>query len=200
MRVIGGALLASIVIYAWGMLSWMVLGVHDRSIKSLSNESEVVAALQAGKATSGAYIVPNMPSERTPGLTKEQLEAGVEAWKAKVQAGPTFVLFYTAEGVNPMDPQMMIKGWAIDFGIALIAGLLLWMVAPALPTFTLRWLFMIGLGVFLAAAANLPNWNWMGFSKDYTMAMVVDNLVAMAAGGMMLALMIRPPSQLMGPN
>jgi hypothetical protein len=179
-RIIAGSVVGAIVLFAWGWLAWGVLDLH-KAVESVPNEAAVVAELKSIDR-SGTYYFP--------GMSEDADEATQEAWAARHKQGPVGFLVYRAEGCEPMDAMMMVKGFALSFVAALVAAIVL--AASALKLYLARVFVVALMGVFVAVSADLAYWNWMYFHTDYTIGMVIDHVVGAALLGVAVGAIVRP--------
>ena len=184
-RTLIAGVVGGIVFFIWGMLAWMALPLHMSSMGGLPNESVVTQTLKASGLESGVYAAPWSDNE-------EDWENPNSAWAKAHLAGPTYTVFYSAEGCAPMDPMTMLGGLLIDILGGLVAAFMLCMALPGCQTYGRRVLFITCLGVFVALIAHLGYWNWMKFSTDWTFAFVVDVIVGWALAGAAMAAILKP--------
>ena len=123
-RVIAAAALGAMILFVWGMISWMLLPWHTETLGQLPDEDRVVAALRDTGTASGVYWIPGSEAPG-PDLTDEQNTAWEEAWMEKHRAGPLAMLVYNAEGREPMAVNVFINGLGMNLVAALIAAMLL---------------------------------------------------------------------------
>src|SRR3990170_4530509 len=123
-RVLIATVVGAVVLFAWGMAAWMVLPLHDGSIKRISDETVVATLLQKQGLKTGVYMYPAMP-EPGAGMPQQEIEKAEAEWKERHTNGPIFSIYYTTEGSEPMPPKMMAGGWVINFIAVCIASVLL---------------------------------------------------------------------------
>ena len=59
------SLVAALVAWVWGMISWMALPWHSLDFREFSNDASVTEVLRAEQQGSGLYLIPNM-DEQSP--------------------------------------------------------------------------------------------------------------------------------------
>lgn len=175
-RIVLAGILAGIVVFAWGALSHMVLGLGETGIKQIPNEDTVLATMKGNIIEPGFYFFP-WGDESTP--------EGMKQWEEKYKRGPIGVLIYQPAGRTPMGPGQLGTELGIDIVAALIAAALL--AQAAAVGFGGRLLFVVLLGLFGAVATNISYWNWYGFPTDYTLAVVADEIIGWTLAGLVLA-------------
>lgn len=163
------AMLTGLAVFAWGMISWMLLPWHSMTVKSFKNEQAVQLSLlqNIDSKESAIYSLPAMNSE-----------------KNKEQTGP-----YAFIALNPMglkfSPMMMLKGFATEILIAFLITWLLMQTTGLSYWSKVKFVSLIGLAT--AIVAVVPNMNWWGFGLDYSLVMLVDQIVSWFIGGLVLA-------------
>lgn len=183
-RIAVASVIGGIVLFAWGMVSWMVIPWHQ--LQKLGGEQDVRDALRGTGAARGVYVVPGLDHgvELTP-----EAEA---AWESAHEQGPLAMIVFDPQGGAPMPVSMMISGLVIDIIVALAAAVLLSLAAPALPKLVSRVLFVVLLGVFSTVGTDLPNWNWMHYPLRFTVEMALDRIAASVLLGIVLAVIVKP--------
>jgi hypothetical protein len=182
MRILVGALVGAVLLMVWNFASWMLVGLHDESVRQLPAEGAVVTALKAAGPETGAYFFPYVD----PDAPAEDAEAAME----KHKAGPVVFIAYDADGSEPMSPKVFGIGFALYLGATLFASILLF--GARIKHAIGRVLFVASFGVIISLIGDLGYWNWMNFPTDFVLAMVVDHLVGWSLVGIALALIVRP--------
>lgn len=77
-----------------------------------------------------------------------------------------------------------------DLAIALVAVMLL--AQTRIATFAGRVGFVVLIGVLAAIAANVPHWNWYGFSGTYAVANIFMEIAAFFFAGLAIAAVYKP--------
>ena len=185
-RILVAAVLAGLVYYIWGMLSWMVTPIHTSSFREFPEEVEIASELKVQDLESGLYVYPARP-DMSKASEEEQA-----VYTKRHNNGPLFTVFYTAEGGPEMPPSTMLSGLLIDIVGALIAAFLLALAAPSCPSYWGRVGFVLLIGLFAAVVVHIAYWNWMNFPLDHTIAMSIDVIVGWFLAALVLAWLIRP--------
>ena len=186
-RIILGGLLGAIVLYGWGTFSWMVLPWHNATFHELSDDTAMTAVLQATTdRDAGVYALPSMPADWSDA-------AQMEAYKQKHAAGPlAFIVLHPGGPVMP--PSTFVIGFAFNLVTALIAAILLWTARHALRAYWQRILFVMMLGVFVAAFVHVPYWNWMHVPDDFTIVMIAEAIVSCLLAGLVIGAIVKERS------
>lgn len=177
-----GGVLAGLVVFIWGAISWMVLPLHQKSLLSFKDQAAVSAAISATATAPGVYMLPNPHTDEA--LTPEQRQAREEAAMKQWSTGPSAIVAVRLGGVTSMAPHM-----GIGLVNMIVAGLLIaWLVSK---TSGLAYWGKVGFVVVTALVAglltNIPEWNWWGYSTAYTLAAFVDHIVGWFLGGLVIA-------------
>src|SRR5437867_7468408 len=62
-----GGLIGGMVLFAWGVVSWMLLPWHLATLEKFKDEAKVAQALTANATKSGVYLLPNV-HKHEPGM------------------------------------------------------------------------------------------------------------------------------------
>ncbi len=186
-RLLGAAVVGGVLMFVWGALSHMVLGLGEMGMDSMPAQAEpaVVAALERAGLEPGVYFYPGWGEAGAKNFTKEQ-EA---AWLKKYAAGPTGLLLYnkgTGEEVM-MPPERLIGEFASNVLAALLIACIFAMARMTLVPMVLS---SILIGVVVPASISFSHWNWYGFPTAWLTAETLDQVVGWAISGTGIALVI----------
>ncbi len=182
-----GTILGGLVAFLWSSVSWEVIGWHEKTLETFQNEDEVSAVIASHATKSGVYLLPGGRS--TAGMSAEQKKATEEAVMAKMQKGPIMFAAVRREGFGSL-AQGMIKQLLCQMAAALLLTWLL-MQTSGLSYFE-RVAFLGVVGLSASVIADLPNWNWWGFSAAYTALMLVDYTLTWLLAGLVIAKVVKP--------
>ncbi len=189
MKTLLAAILGGVIVFAWGTISWMVLGWHTPTINAFSNEDQVAQVLVDNAPMSGIYILPRpQPSQAAVPPTEA----------APAQAGPFAFVAYAREGV---DPQMkMPMAYAVASSI-LAALLIAWLVraAEGLGYFQ-RVLFIATVGIVIAIAGRVPDWIWWHYSTEFMVIDLADVVIGWSLAGLVMAALTGEERHRLGPG
>jgi hypothetical protein len=177
-RLLTAALTGGIIVFCWGAISHMALGLGETGISMLASEAPVVEAMKQNIPQSGLYFIPGMT---------DRSEAGMKAWEEKIRSGPFAILIYTAGGQSPMEPTQLATEFLSNLVAALVASFLLMRAAPALPGYASRVIFVALLGLLPGLDIDVSYWNWYRFPANYTLAQMLDHFVAWTLAGLAMA-------------
>jgi hypothetical protein len=189
MRLLLAALLGAVAIFVWLAVAHMFTPLGMAGMDYLPKEAAVSDALAASIGPSpGMYMFP------TAGLTKqsshEEEEKGMEQMMEEMKTKPSGMIIYKPAGTTFSFAKCLAVEFLTDFAIALIAVLLL--AQTRIASFAGRVGFVVLIGVLAAIAANVPHWNWYGFTGTYTVANMFTNIVAMFFAGLAIATVYKP--------
>jgi hypothetical protein len=191
-RILLGSVLSALALFVFGIVSWMALGLHDGTVRQLPDQAAVTAMLREQQLATGVYSYPM--AEPAPAAPPAEQRKAMDDFIALRREGPVFSVFYHAEGAEPFAPEVLGRGFGINFVCSLIAATLLWMAGPSLASYGQRVLFVALLGVFAAIFRDVALFNWMTFPWDYTQAMIVDVLISWVLAGLILGAIVKRPA------
>jgi hypothetical protein len=188
-RVLVGALLSAVVLMGWGFVFWEVLPVHDYTLKKLTDEQAVVVDLKKGNPESGHYFIPFPDKVALSGKDP----TATESLTKRRREGPLVEIIYRKEGVEGlMDPMIFVQGFIHFLVSALIAGLLLTMALPNLPTYLGRVLFVFLLGLFASVVVTLSDPIWFLHPWQFALLKGAFEAAGWLLAGLVLGLVVRP--------
>lgn len=191
-RILLGAVVGGVVVFIWGSISHMALGLGGTGIKSLPNEEAVVSAMRSSIRESGFYFFPFY--EESPGMTKEQKEAVQKQWGEKIKAGPNGILIYHPQGQEPLSPKQLGTEFLSNVAAALVAAFVLSKAAGSTSSLPARALLVGLLGLFASLDINISYWNWYGFPGSYTLAATLDAFIGWGLAGLAMAGIVKTPA------
>lgn len=181
-RVLIAAFIGSIILFAWGYVSWMVMDWHDQTIKPMPANPELIAQMNLNIHEPGMYMYPPMPLEKTNEAMTELRE--------KEAKGPIVFMHFNGGGVDvPMGRQFAV-GYGMNFVTALLAAWIVWLTRGKATSFVSRWGVLLGIAWMSALMSDGMMWNWMYMPDDYTMINAADKLAGILLMGLPIALII----------
>ena len=179
MRVFLAGLVGGIVMFVWGAVAHMALGIGDMGMKAPTNEAAVMSALKEGLPGEGAYYLPYLAPE------KMRDEAATQAYSAHALGSPFAYVIYQPQGRDPMD---MNRNMAIQFASDTLAAMLAaFVLALGAFSFSRRVLIAGALGLFAWMTISVPYWNWYRFPLDLTVANLIEQVVGWLLAGAAMA-------------
>jgi len=176
-----GALVAAIVLFAWGYVSHEILPLGSMGVSGFPDEATATALLPA-VPDSGLYIYPWMdPTQAT--------EETFNVWSDKAKAGPVIFMAYDHDGRDPMSAMTFVIEFATNLVSCFLAALLLTQISGG---FGARFMTVVILGLFVGITSAVPQWNWFGFSTDFTVAALLMHGAGWFLAGIPLAMLVKP--------
>jgi hypothetical protein len=186
-RILLAGIIAGVVVFIWGALSHMVLGLGSTGIQQLPEEAEIVSVLRGAITKPGFYFFPGMAE----GEVSKEVE---RRWEQALRRGPRGVLIYHPEGAAPLSPRQLVTELLANIAAALLAAWMLAKAVASLPGLGARIAFVGMLGLFASLVSDVPYWNWYGFPADFTRAAILDQVISWTLAGVVLGAMIRRPT------
>jgi hypothetical protein len=183
MRILLGALIGGIAVFAWGYVSHMVLKTDKDAVLSLPDEAPVIAALKGSVPEPGVYLIPGRKFD----LTEEQ----TTAWNKKYEEGPNGLLVYHPKGRKAMAPLTFATEFGSNVTAALIAALV---VAGSKRGFFGRAVTVAATGLFAWLSVCVSHWAFYRFTDAFTIAEAIDQIGGWICGGVAVAIIVRPQS------
>ena len=180
MRVLVAAIFGGIIMFIWGAIAHMALGLGNPGIHQPVHEDVVLSSLHEGLGpTPGVYILPSFDPKQWSD------QAARTAYAQKSRTSPYAWVVYLPQGDDMTDMHRQLpRQWASDTLASLALA------------------FIMGLGVFgfgkrlgIAAAAAVfawlstlvPYWNWYRFPDALTWAALVTQLIGWLLAGAVMA-------------
>jgi hypothetical protein len=167
-----GTVLGGLAAFAWSMISWELIGWHEKAMSAFQGEDAVAAAIAAHAPASGTYLLP------APANSPEA------ALMEKFQRGPIVVAAVRRGGFGSYGQAI-----GLQIGSLMAAALLLtWLLLQAAAlSYGRRVLFLAVAGLAASVIVDLPNWNWWGFSAGYTAVNLADSTLTWLFAGLVIA-------------
>ncbi len=186
-KLILGGLIGGVIIYAWGVVSWMVLPFHSKSMEKFKDDVAMQETIMMNVDKAGIYMLPTCPMKRgtaDPAALKELKKQAC----AQFETGPVVYSVINPKGIGPMW-QSMTKGFAIQLLGALLA---VWLLLQAnLKSYFRRVIFITVFSVAVAVLAYLPAWNWWGYPCFATLVDMADVVIAYVIASFAIAKVTR---------
>ena len=173
-----GALLAAVVLFAWGFIFWGL--IPNAGVQMHPDEAALQQHLAEGIPETGAYYVP--------------YPAGADDVEsmARHEAGPIAFLFVRLEGRPLMPVSTMIGGFIHMLITTLLIGMLLRMLLPSLPAWRDRVLFVALAGLAAAFWSDFTLPVWWHTPWTFFVWLAVYDIIAWTLAGAVLARFVRP--------
>ena len=181
-RVSLAGLTAGVVVYVWGVIAYMFLGLGDEGIEILPHEDATMLALKQSIPQEGLFMFPGLDHN------VEITDAAEAAWTEKYRQGPTGLLIYHPYGSEPMTGSNFV----IQFLGQLLCGLLAAFVVSRMTAGCgTKMVAVLFFALFAWLSVHLPQWNWYGFPGDYVFGQLVIMLVGWLLAGWAMTRLLR---------
>lgn len=174
------AVIGGLIVFLWGMISWMVFPWHEKCFKKFADESEVASVIKDNAKTDGVYVLPNTFAYQDGTSQKEMTRS-----MGMMEKGPFMFAVVHPKGMG----KMTMKPFVLSLIISIIgAYIATWMF---LQTKALNFkkkvgfFAMFGLGV--AVLGELPAWNWWGAPFGFVFIHMLDHVIGWTLAGFGIA-------------
>jgi hypothetical protein len=182
-----GAILGGLTAFIWSFISWDLLPWHEKQLRSFQNEDEVSAVIAAHAPESGNYLLPTGPSQE--GMSPDQKKAAQEIRMEKMQKGPLVFAAVRREGFGSF-PKVLVTQLIYQILAALLLTSMLLQTSGL--SYARRVAFLAIAGLAASVIADLPNWNWWGYSATYTVVNLIDYTLTWLLAGLVIAKVAKP--------
>jgi hypothetical protein len=181
-RILIAGVIGGIVMFAWGAVSHMFLGVGEAGVQSLPNEEAVIACMRQNIPNAGLYFAPGMDMSRTP--TDEEFAA----WSQRYEAGPNVFLVYRPTGITPMSPRQLGYEFLSNVLAAIVGAFIL---SWTLPGFGKRVFLAALIGLAAWLSVNVSYWDWYRFPANFIASELIEQVIGWGLSGAAMALVLR---------
>jgi len=180
MRVLVAGLIGGILMFLWGVVAHMALGLGNVGLKQPASESVVLSTLHEGLGDkAGVYILPSLDPKKM-GDPAEVIASQQQAIRS-----PYAWVVYLPQGddMTRMGPQIG-RQWASD---TLSALALAFVMGLAGIGFRRRLALAAAAVAFAWLSTMVPYWNWYRFPLDFTWAALIEQLIGWLIAGAAMA-------------
>lgn len=180
MRVLIAGILGGIVMFIWGAIAHMALGLGNVGIHQPINEDAVLSSLRPGLGQeAGIYILPTFDP------AKMSDKAAIAAYSQKATTSPYAWIVYMPQGEDGMQmTPNLIKQWVSD---TLAAIALAFVMGLAAFSFSKRIGIAVVASVFAWLSLMVPYWNWYRFPLNFTVATLIEEVIGWILAGAVMA-------------
>ena len=175
-KLLVAGLVGGLIVFAWGAIAHMATPLGTAGMSNLPDEGATIEGLRVSVPKTGMYIFP------TEGMTSKN-EAQQKAWTEKIRRGPSGLLLYRAEGMEPMSPRMLVVEFVSNVLAAFVAALVVSMIAG----YSHRVLAVLLLSIFGFCSLSLSYWNWFNFPTAYIGAELLTESIGWLLAGLAIA-------------
>lgn len=180
------ALLGGIVVFIWGVVSWMLLPWHMMTTHKFINEEQVAMAIKVNAPEDGVYFLPSChPDASAQKMDKKGKEASWQGTKDRMRRGPIVCASVHLQGMDPDSIRPFIGSLIIQIIGAFFATWLFLKTKASSYGRQVCWFAVVGL--FAGIVSALPAWNWMGFSAGWTIVCILDLVIGWTLAGCVIA-------------
>jgi hypothetical protein len=188
MRILVAAVFGGIVMFLWGAIAHMVLGLGNPGIHQPIHEDVVLSSLHEGLGdTPGVYILPSFD----PKQWSDQAARAEYAQKAR--SSPYAWVVYLPQGEDMTDMHRQLpRQWASDtLGSLALAGMMGLLAAGFLRRLGLAAIA----AVFAWLSTLVPYWTWYRFPEPLVWAALLEQLIGWLLAGAVMAWWIGRPER-----
>jgi hypothetical protein len=188
-RVIISAIVGGILVFLWGMVSWMVLPYHTMSIHQFKDEAAITKAITAQVDHSGVYVLPFVPADILSKPAAEQKASWGEV-QAKQEKGPLVFASVSLEGLQYSMQYAMTCAALLQIAGAFIISLILWCFCCS--GYFCRVLTVSTIGLLVGLLGLAPFMIWWKFSQPFILTCAADALIGWTIAGIFMAGIVKP--------
>lgn len=176
MRTVKAGVLGGIVLFIWGMVSWMLLPWHMETLHSFKDAKAVTQVIESNVSQSGIYFAPTM----------EEHAAKKEV--AKKEAVKKEPMIFTSVRLEGMGPSMAVPMLISLFTQIVAAFFVAWMLSKTIGlSYMKRVTFVVVFALAASLVTEVPAWTWFGFDPKYVLVLIADLLIGWFFAGLVLA-------------
>lgn len=172
------ALIAAVIFFFYQSLSWMILPVHNDSIKSTPNQDKILETINKNIDEEGFYSIPFWNSEEVDGISQEDFN---KAMNGK----PYATIVYKKAYSNDMGKSMGL-GYLFNFLGLFFVSVVLFNLKSGI-NFGKRWLFVMAIALILLFMRLLTGWVWWQTPMHFLKGEIIDLFLGWALTGIWLA-------------
>jgi hypothetical protein len=180
MRILVAAIFGGIVMFLWGGVAHMVLGLGNPGIHQPVHEDAVISTLREGLGSQpGVYILPSFDPH------KWNDQAARAAYAQKSLTSPYAWVVYLPQGDDMTNMSRQLpRQWASDTLSALALAFVMGLAAFG---FAKRMGIAVAAVVFAWLSVLVPYWNWYRFPGALTWAALAEQLIGWLLAGAVMA-------------
>ncbi len=174
MRIVIAALLASLVCFLWGFVSWMVLGWHENGLHGFHEEQAMAEMISKNaQAGHGIYVLPFMEHAAKDALPEEKQAVQDKYQKARAEGPYVYAVVRPGKSTFSMGSNMIAGVVRSFFAALLLAGFLNITTLPYMA----RVAACAAAGLFAGLVADVPMWTWFETPTRDLMVSIVDHVI-----------------------
>jgi hypothetical protein len=178
-KIIVSVIVSTLILFAWYIISWMVLPFHSGLLKNIPEKSINTYILKNTLHGDGVYHYPGLPSDNSPESLKKLND--------KLDSGPRITLMVYKSGKTELFNS---KSFLLSFLYNLLTSCLTLLVLTRLRVTNRTVVTTTSLitGLIVCFSKILPQSTWYLFPIDYVLIELMDSIVAFFLIGVFFAL------------
>lgn len=160
------SLVAGLVLFVWGFISWAVLPWHMMVANQFTNEAAVSQVLKGNAPQTGVYYLPF--SEKDHGPDQVGAFANVLPQGTAMNMGKQMSIGLITQ---------ILSAFLVLSLLSMTSGLTYW---GKVGFFSLT-------GLTIGFVSHAPYWNWFGFPAPYIGVTILDILIGWTLAGLVIA-------------
>lgn len=182
------AVLGGIVVFVWGIVSWMALPWHKVCMNKFKDQEAVAKVMQENATQNGVYVIPNMFAHK-PDMTKEEMQKEMSKNKEMMHRGPFVFAIVTKEGMKGDMTAPMLIALLIQI---VSAYFIAWMLTMTKAMSFMKQVGYVTMFGFIAGLiAVLPSWNWWGLPFGAALVHILDLVIGWFFGGLVIVKLLK---------
>ncbi len=177
------SLIAGLVVFIWGIFSWMVLPFHKCCMHKFKDECKVASVIRENAPVGGMYVLPN-----TMGYNENASPAEMRKSMEMMDTGP-----FMFAAVAPRMERSMGVAFAISYVTQVLGALIVTFLLSRTRGLKfwdkVKFVMLFGLGAGILGL--LPAWNWVAFSAGYVGLGILELVISWFFAGLVLAKMVK---------
>lgn len=187
MKLLLASILAALVSFAWGYISWMQLSWHETGMRDFKDENAVAEVIKENAAYGkGIYMLP-YPHKPLEFAEQEEKERVIAKHEKAFSEGP-YMYAIVRPGKRDGDmAQSLIRSYIRSFIACLIVGALL---MPLVLNYWGRVAYVAALGAFAGLAVDVQQWIWFELPTRDLIVGMADHFIEWTLAGAVLGLFL----------
>ena len=178
-KILIGALVGTIITFAFSAMSWMFLGIHKHSLKYTESQDMIMESINSSISEDGVYFMPYADPDKT---SEEEMHKLREENQGKAWAMLSYHSAWEENiGMN------MARGFIYNFIAMMMVALVMWYGRSGMKTFGQRWMAAFAFAVFMIFQGHLYNSVWWETPWHFLSGELIDTTVSYALAAFWLA-------------
>ena len=187
-KILKCGIIGGLIVFVWGLISWMILPWHERSLNHFKDEKKVYEVIKENAPESGIYILPNMYAYRD-GMSRSERNKMIISQQKMMANGPVVFASISRDGVG----KVMLKPFVISLFIQIVgAGIITWLLLQTkIVVYKKQVEFITVAGLLVGVLGILPAWNWWAYSTSYTAVLIADLVIGWCLAGLAMGKLLK---------